>query len=146
MKNSKIKKVAIGSVICAMLCQGVALAAPGNTAEGVTATKVQGSDVQPYTMYFYSRELNLSKISTGVKVSVATEAMTYIDHIYHDISIFVNGSLYSSGRYEAWNEQTLDTNINVPASSGDYVDVYVDHYTDHNGIVESRSSSDSLTR
>ncbi len=94
------------------------------------------SDIMPLTLYFNFGNLKLDKKSGSISVKVDTYAYSSVDHIYHDITIYKNGILYSYDRYEDWNIDTLNTVLSVPASSGDIIDVEVTHYTSHNGITE----------
>lgn len=93
------------------------------------------------TMYYLSGSLNFTRQTGKVSVNVTTSAFEYIDKIYHDVTIYKNGSLYSSQRYSNTNCQSYTSLIKVPAVSGDYFEVYVDHYTSHDGVTESDSQS-----
>lgn len=95
----------------------------------------------PYSTYYRSDNLKVEPVNNHMLVTVTTRAYQAVDHIYHDVTIYKNGSWYSSERYENRGKVQLVTNINVPAQSGDRIEVYVDHYTEHNGLVESAHSS-----
>lgn len=95
----------------------------------------------PYSTYYRSGNLKMEPVNDRMLVTVTTRAYQAVDHIYHDVTIYKNGSWYSSERYENRGKVQLVTNINVPAQSGDRIEVYVDHYTEHNGLVESAHSS-----
>ena len=120
------------AVICCIAVSGTVFAdVNDNYAEEASAR----------TMYYLSGSLNFTRQTGKVSVNVTTSAFEYIDKIYHDVTIYKNGSLYSSQRYSNTNCQSYTSLIKVPAVSGDYFEVYVDHYTSHNGIVESDSQS-----
>ena len=144
MKNLKTVKRLAAAVCCFVLAgtAGAAEAAQNGTAGEETVFLIEAS--APYTKYFCRGVLSLVPLGGQMKVDVTTLAFQDVDHIYHDVTIFKNGSFYSAGRYEDWNKFRLDSNFNVPAQSGDYIDVYVDHYTEHNGIVESESTSKAM--
>ena len=128
-----LKTLLILGIICCLSVSGTILAAPIDS----------GETASPYSMYYLSGSLGFSRGSNSVAVIVSTDAFTYIDKIYHDVTIYKNGSLFSSKRYSDTDCQTLDTQINVPAVSGDIIVVNVDHYTYHNGITESGNNNNS---
>ena len=129
-----LKTLLIFGVICSMAASGTVFADSNGG----------GNDtVAPYSYYYLSGSLDFADGSNYVAVIVSTSAFTYIDSIYHDVTIYKNGSLYSSKRYSDTDCQTLTNNIKVYANSGDVIEVYVDHYTSHNGIVESGNHYDS---
>ena len=124
-------------VVCSLAVSGTVLA----------DSKMGGDEIAvPYSMYYYSGSLTFTNGSNYVGVVVSTSAFTYVDKIYHDVTIYKNGSLYSSQRYSRANCQTYTNQINVPVVSGDIVTVYVDHYTSHNGVIESGNTSNSYIR
>ena len=100
-------------------------------------TNTDDNTVTPYSMYYLSGSLGFSAGNNSVAVIVSTSAFTVADKIYHDVTIYKNGILYSSKIYSDTKCQTLSTQIDVPVTSGDVVVVYVDHYTYHNGVTES---------
>ena len=101
------------------------------------------SNATPRTMYYYAGSLGFAEGDGYGTVSVSTTAFTYIDRIYHNVTIYRNGSLFSSRTYSDTDCQKLTTNIKVPVNRGDVLTVYVDHYTSHNNIVESGYHEDS---
>lgn len=114
----------------------------GAEPSGVQRIQVlKGGDISPYSTYFRAGTITLSAASGVMSVNVTTKAMQTVNHIYHDVTIYKNGSWYSSKRYENWGKAELKTLIDVPAQSGDTVEVYVDHYTEHGGVTESTSTS-----
>lgn len=129
-----LKTLLIFGIICSLAVSGTAFADASVGGEE-TAT--------PYSMYYLSGSLDFADGSNYVAVIVSTSAFTYIDSIYHDVTIYKNGSLYSSKRYSDTDCQDLTSNIRVYANRGDVIEVYVDHYTSHNGIVESGDHYDS---
>lgn len=132
-----LKTMLILGVVCSMAVSGTVLA----------DSRIGGDEiVSPYSMYYYSGSLGFSNGSNYVGVIVSTSAFTYVDKIYHDVTIYKNGSLYSSKRYSNTNCQTYTNQINVPAVSGDIITVYVTHYTSHNGVTESGNTSNSHIR
>lgn len=129
-----LKTLLILGIICSMAVSCTAFA----------DAKVGGDEsVAPYSMYYYSGSLTFTNGSNYVGVIVSTSAFTVADKIYHDVTIYKNGVLYSSQRYSDTKCQTYTNQINVPAVRGDVITVYVDHYTYHNGVTESGTNSDS---
>ena len=99
--------------------------------------------IMPMTMYYIGNSIEMARPTGYARIYLATMAVTTINHIYHDVTIYKNGALYMSNqRYSDWNCFRLDTTINVPAKSGDYIEVYLDSYTDHNGCLESGNASE----
>lgn len=145
MKSKMFKNLIVGVMVGCLLSAGTAYAAETIDAPTGTAAISGNSARSIQSKYMYSGELAFAERSGQVVVMVNTSAFTKIDHIYHDVTIYKNGTWVSSDRYEGWNKIELNTNINVPASSGDVFDVYVDHYTDHNGCVEVLHSHDMYT-
>lgn len=96
------------------------------------------------TNYLKDGEVVISRSTNNVNVKIKTNAFTNVSCIYHDVTIFKNGVKYSSGRYNDWNKDTLESIIPVSAVSGDYIDVYADHYVQHNGITEVSHSHESM--
>lgn len=121
------------AVICCIAVSGTVFA---DVNENIAAEAAE-----PRTMYYHSGSLNFSEGSTYLSVTVTTNAFEYIDKIYHDVTIYKNGSWYSSERYSDTDCQSYSTTIRVPAVAGDYFEVYVDHYTSHDGITEGDSQS-----
>ncbi len=97
------------------------------------------------SVYLFEGYVEISKVSGGVNIDIDTTAYTDVEHIYHDVTVYKNGVWISSERYEGWNRDELNTNIRLAAKSGDYIDVYVDHYTDNLGYLEVMHSSENLT-
>jgi len=123
-----LKTLLIVGVVCS-------LAISGNVFADTNLGFVEDS-VTPRSMYYLSGSVNFSDGSNYVAVIVSTSAFAYIDSIYHDVTIYKNGSLYSSQRYSDTDCQTLSTQVKVYASRGDFIEVYVNHYTSHGGLVE----------
>lgn len=132
-----LKTLLIFGIICSLAVSGTAFA---------DAKVIGDESAAPYSMYYLSGSLTFTNGSNYVGVVVSTSAFTYVDKIYHDVTIYKNGSLYSSQRYSRANCQTYTNQINVPVVSGDIVTVYVDHYTSHNGVIESGNTSNSYIR
>ena len=129
-----LKTMLILGVVCCMAVSGTVFA----------DSKIGGDETAaPYSMYYYSGSLTFTNGSNYVGVVVSTSAFTVADKIYHDVTIYKNGSLYSSQRYSNTRCQTYTHQINVPASRGDVITVYVTHYTSHNGVTESGTNSNS---
>ncbi len=103
--------------------------------------------VSPMSSYLKTGLITITKSSGYAVVEITTIAFASVANIYHDVSIFVNGVKYTSGsrRYSKTNSNNLKTSISVPASSGDYIDVYADHYTSHNNITEVKHSNVNYT-
>ena len=132
-----LKTLLIFGVICSLAVSGTVFA---------DAKAIGDEYVAPYSMYYYSGSLTFTNGSNYVGVVVSTSAFTYVDKIYHDVTIYKNGSEYSSKRYSDTDCQTFTNQINVPVVTGDIVTVYVDHYTYHNGVTESGNTSNSYIR
>ena len=130
-------------VVCAAPDEGIAPASDVVHAEKVNALPNPGNGVKSVDSYYLSRQdIAINPYGTSyARVRVETEANQGVNHIYHDITIFKNWVRQLSDRYEGWNTRSLVTNINVPAVEGDYIDVYVDSYVEHNGYTESMSGS-----
>lgn len=146
MKKQKLgKAVAVGLISGCLMATGIAFA-DENTEAQIHECNVQvfeNGEAVPYSMYLYSSSLNVFPFNGVMAVNVKTKAFRAVDHIYHDVTIYKNGVWQSSDRYENWGKVQLISNIEVSAQSGDTVEVYVDHYTEHNGYVESAHSSKS---
>lgn len=96
------------------------------------------------TNYLKDGKIIFSRSENTVNVSVKTNATTIVSHLYHDVTIFKNGVKYSSGRYNDWNKKIFESIIPVSAVSGDYIDVYADHYVQHNGTIDVGHSHESM--
>lgn len=144
MKKQKLGKVIAAGVISGcLMTTGIAFASESSNAN-IPDSNIQVFDngvAVPYSMYFRSASLDVGPANGVMAVNVATKASRAVDHIYHDVTIYKNGVWQSSDRYENWGKVELNSYIKVSAQSGDYIDVYVDHYTDHGGCVESAHSS-----
>ncbi len=143
MNKNLSKKVTAAVLSCCLIVpMGAAYAAEPATVMA-DDTMLTAGEIVPYSKYFRTGTISLSKSTNTMYVEVSTKAFQKVDHIYHDVTVFKNGVLYSSGRYDDYNAATLSTTIKVNAVSGDYIDVYVDHYTAHSGVVESKSTSNA---
>lgn len=144
MKKQKIgKAVAAGMIAGCLMTTGIAFA-DENAETQIPECNVQvfeNGEPVPYSMYFRSGTLDVFPSNGVMAVSVTTKAFRVVDHIYHDVTIYKNGVWQSSDRYQNWGKVQLVSYISVNAQDGDYIDVYVDHYTDHDGCVESAHSS-----
>ena len=144
MKKQKLSTVIVTGVILGCLMTTGTVFADENAEMYIPECSVQvfeNGEPVPYSMYFRSCSLNVFPSNGVMAVNVTTKAFQPIDHIYHDVTIYKNGVWQSSDRYENWGKVELNSYIKVSAQSGDYIEVYVDHYTDHGGCVESASSS-----
>lgn len=146
MRKRKWSKVLLAGVISGcLITTGIAFASE-NAETNIPECNVrifENGELAPYSMYFRSCSLDVYPSNGVMAVDVTTKASRPVDHIYHDVTIYKNGVWQSSNRYENWGKVELKTFINVSAQSGDTIEVYVDHYTDHGGYVESASSSKS---
>ena len=141
MKSKMFKNLIVGVMVGCLLSAGTAYAAETIDAPTGTAT-ISGNSARS----IQSKYISYGRIVfTSSTINVTTRAFTKIDHVYHDVTIYKNGSWVSSDRYEAWNTTGFTTPISINASSGDTFDVYVDHYTDHEGCVEVLSSHEMYT-
>ena len=138
------KKILSFSMALAMLSGSVAFAEETIPAE-IPAETAFASEIAPMrTTLFKSGITKLTRNSSSVSVKVTTEAFYTVDHIYHDVATYKNGSLYSLKRYEDWNTKTLYTSFSVPASSSDTVKVVTTHYVTDGGTTEKGSSSKTV--
>ena len=96
------------------------------------------------TNYLRDGSILISRSGGVANAKIKTIATIKVSYIYHDVTIFKNGVKYSSGRYNDWNKDTLESIIPVSAVSGDYIDIYADHYVQHNGITEVSHSHESM--
>ena len=138
------KKILSFSIALAMLSGSIVFAEETIPAEipGETAFT---SEITPMrTTLFKSGTTNLTRNSSSISVKVITDAFYVADHIYHDVSTYKNGSLYSLKRYEDWNTSKLSTSFSVPASSSDTVKVVTTHYVTDGGTTEKGSSSKTV--
>lgn len=146
MKKQKLSKAIIAGILSGCLMTNGAVLADENTEVQIPECNVQvfeNGEVAPYSMYLRSSSLDVGPSNGVMAVIVTTKAFQAVNHIYHDVTIFKNGIWQSSERYENRGKVQLTTYIKVPAQSGDTVTVYVDHYTEHNGCVESAHNNKS---
>ena len=140
----KVKKIAAICISCCMLLTSAVFAAETDEKDEVSAVTA-GSGIVPYSTYYKTGTISISRSSGSVTVTVSTYAYQTVSHIYHDVTVYINGNWYSSERYENWNKISLSNSFSVPASSGDYIDVYADHYTENNGLTEVGHSHTAIT-
>lgn len=143
MNKNLSKKVTAAVLSCCLIVPMSAVYAAEPATVTADDTVMTASGIVPFSKYLKSSTVSLNKSTTTMYVEVSTKAFQKVDHIYHDVTVFKNGVLYSSGRYDDYNAASLSTTIKVDAVSGDYIDVYVDHYTAHGGVVESKSTSNA---
>lgn len=142
-KKVFLKKVlCTGIATCLMLSNAVVIAS-ANAAEN-DGIKIYNSEISPYTMYYAYGDVTFSRGSSSLNVIVTTQAVTYVDNIYHTVTIYKNGTLYLSETYSDTDIDSLVTSIPVSVKSGDVVSVDVTHYTNHRRVTESGKSSDSI--
>lgn len=145
MKNKKTKKLTVLSIICCMMLTATAFAAgdTGDEENGeISATQNQAV---PFSTYYRTESLSVTRGNGKADITVGTYANRTVSHIYHDVTVYINGNWYSSERYENWNTEEYKNSFSVPASSGDYIDVYADHYTENNGLTEVGHSHKAIT-
>lgn len=144
---TNVKKIIVCGVISCLTLSSVALAKEPVDNQ-ISLDPLQNTQdeiiITPYSMYMRSSSVNFKRLSNQLNITVTTKAFAYIDHIYHDVTIYKNGYWHSSERYENWGELQLLTPIRVSAQSGDYFEIYVDHYTDHDGYLESMHSVENF--
>ncbi len=139
-----MKKIVTLFALCCVVPFSAAYAEqPIQTEKIIDLAPVNG--VVPFSTYFKSGTLNINRNSASVGIVLTTSANQTVSHIYHDVTVYKNGTWISSERYENWNKKSLFTSFNVSAASGDYIDVYVDHYTSHNGTTEVGHNHKALT-
>lgn len=143
-KTKVLKKVMAGVLIGCTAITNAAYAAP-KTDIPAKQSATQNDVSIMRSKVFKNGSITLGKSTGKVTVNVSTTAFYDTEHIYHDITIFVNGVRYLSDRYDKYNSRTFKTTINVPVKDGDYVDVYADHYAQDGSTVESSSSHKSIT-
>lgn len=144
MKN-KFKVCVLGLLAGSIAFSASAYASELNGIESKTNVFSSNGSIAPYSVNIRSANVTLIRVSSGLSLKVDTKAFSTSEHIYHDVTIYRNGVWVSSDRYENWNRVELVTPINVAVSSGDYIDVYADHYVQNNGITEVMHSHKSLT-
>lgn len=138
------KKILSFSIALAMLSGSIVFAEETIPVE-IPAETAFASEIAPMRTKLFSRGYtNAVRKSGSVSVTVVTEAHDEVDHIYHDVSTYKNGSLYSLKRYEDWNTSKLSTSFSVPASSSDTVKVITTHYVTDGGTTEKGSSSKTV--
>ena len=146
MKKQKLGKVLVAGVVSVCLMTTGVTFASDNSNASIPSNNIHIFDngvAVPYSMYFRSCSLDVYPSNGVMAVNVKTKAFQAVNYIYHDVTIYKNGVWQSSDRYENWGKVELNSYIKVSAQSGDYIDVYVDHYTEHNGCVESAHSNKS---
>lgn len=133
-------------LIAAILIMALSMTTGGFAANEAEAESeiVADTGVEPYSYYMRDKGISFSIMSGRVDVNFFTYANQSVEHIYHDVTIYKNGIWQLSNRYENWGVTTLQTTIPVYALSGDYIDVYADHYVEHYGITEGYSSSNNM--
>lgn len=144
MKN-KFKVCVLGLLAGSIAFSVSAYADELNGIEPKTNVFSSNGSIVPYSKYLQAGYINVLRRTGKVEIEITTSAFGSVSHIYHDVTIYRNGVWVSSDRYENWNRVELVTPINVTASSGDYIDVYADHYVQNNGITEVMHSHKSLT-
>lgn len=140
------------------LTKGIAIIAAAGTLFGSSAVYAENAEnvnsidirfsngeIVPFSKYLDTGTTKITKENGCFKVTVDTVASVVATRIYHDVTIYKNGVLYSSKRYQDWNVVRLLTPITVPASSGDTISVSTKHYVIYNGTTESKTSSNSST-
>ena len=144
MKIKKIlKKVMLSTLIGCMTFSNIVYAQP--TVQNAIRYQISQGGVVPYSMYLLSANIVCNRGNGAASIDVTTKAFTSVEHIYHDVTIYKNGVWVSSERYEDWGKNKLMTNISVSAQTGDYIEIYSDHYTDHLGYLEMTSTSKTFT-
>lgn len=129
MKQMKkmARGILCGALAASLLCGATCFAAEAQTADPAAVPAAQDS---VNTINFYAGNINLIPESGYMAVYVSTEAFVRANSIWHDVTIYKNGVWYMSQTYRDWNTDYLETLINVPAQSGDRIEVYVDHHVD----------------
>ncbi|MGN0149413.1 MAG: hypothetical protein ACI4C7_04100 [Clostridia bacterium] len=148
--NKKVtKKLLVGALICCNLFPNMVFAADNIESDmdnpPVIDVTMNNEGITPYTMYFLASNIRIYRALNTAEIYVNTEASRKVDHIYQDITIYKNHNWVSSERYHKYNTQELLTTLSVSAQAGDYIEVYVDHYTEHGGYVETRHKSQAIT-
>lgn len=144
MKKQKLCKTLVAGAISVCLMTTSLGYAYGNENMNVPQTGIQvfeNGEPTPHSMYFHSCSLDVFPSNGVMAVNITTKASRHVDRIYHDVTIYKNGIWLSSNRYENQGQVQLASYLSVSAQPGDYIDVYVDHYTEHGGYVESAHSA-----
>lgn len=143
MKNKLFKKIIALGIMCG-ICVSVVLPVNAAEAGSVFSKKVTTfSDIAPYTLYLQSGEITYQKLnSTTMRVLVKTNANRSVSSIYHDVVIYKNGTEVFRDRLSRSSDVQLTSNIDIPASNGDFFSTYVVHYVSHNGYTEHCDSHD----
>ena len=95
-------------------------------------------------MYLLGGSIDMIRRNGELNVLVTTSANTYADYVYHDIAVYKNGVRISWDRYYKYNVLDNITSLSFSAQTGDRFEVVVDHYVEHMGVYETRSSSHSM--
>lgn len=149
MKSSNMKKVTASIVMLCMLFVQTGLSIENAHAHSYAKTEESfvlhnNIEIRPFSFYMRSASTNIFLESNKVSISVKTYAFERVSSIYHDVTIYKNGKLYSSKRYSDKNKLYLLTTIDVPAKTGDLFEVETTHYTKEGSIVESMTTSNNM--
>lgn len=147
MRNKLLKKLISVCVVFAMCASTAVLPVNAADKSSVLSRKATVfSDMAPYTMYLYSGEITYQRLnSSTMRVLVMTNATSYVNSIYHDVVIYKNGTEVYRNRLSTSGDNSLYSNIDIPASSGDFFSTYVVHYVSHKGYTEHCDSHHDST-
>lgn len=133
-----LKKIAAVALILGVCVNAAVL--PVNAAEKASVLNRQVtmfSDIMPYTVYLQSGEITYQRLnSSTMRVLVMTNANRSVSSIYHDVVIYKNGTEVYRNRLSTSGALHLNSNIDIPASNGDFFSTYVVHYVSNNGYTE----------
>lgn len=134
----KMRKILAGALACSMLFSTAIAATSANAADNLAnaAEEQAASDMVCRSVYYRGGTIDVSQLGTTCYISPTTKSFIAC-HIYHDITVYKNGQWVTSKRFEDWNSISLTSSVTVSVSTGDVLDIYVDHYAEH----ESASSS-----
>lgn len=129
MKQMKkmARGILCGALAASLLCGATCFAAEAQIADPAAVPAAQDS---VNTINFYAGNINFFHENGYITVNVSTEAFTWANKIWHDVTIYRNGVWVMSQTYTDWNTYFLETFIDVPAQNGDRIEVYVDHHVD----------------
>ena len=140
MKNSK-KSLAIITILLVMFQTFGMLSVSSQELNSNQDSQVAA----PRTIYIAGGGSNFTRSGSNMTLNVTTTAFSRCD-IYHTVLVYKNGVLiYSNTLYSVGQQLSLGNSLPFSASSGDYFQAYVTHYTSKSGIIEEMETYKSAT-
>lgn len=132
-----VKKVFWVSLLACLILNGTNVMAAINSEQKEDINGV----VTPFSSYLASGTITFQATADTQRVIVTTRAFLKVQNIYHHIKVYkISGgvqSLIHDNTYYDYDITLLTTNLPFSAKSGDQFIVQVDHYTYHNGLLET---------